>query len=190
MVRRGRWTGRRVQAPEPPNAWRRWRLRARRAARVPFHSNGVGFRLQPSATASSQSMISSGVVGCCPAKARRFRIGWIDSLMFNQEPPRGVERGMIPCWISQSTRLGVVWPARLSPTTSLRRGGKSSDRGGGWLSPTPQRSHNARLVSGSSPAPGGRSSSKMALSSCFNQGGRTVFGQLVPPVTRTCPVEG
>jgi hypothetical protein len=90
MVRRGRRIGRRVQAPEPPSAWRRWRLRARRAARFPPHSNGVGFRFQARATASSQAMISSGLVGCCPASARRFKIRCIDSVMFNQEPPKGV----------------------------------------------------------------------------------------------------
>jgi hypothetical protein len=118
MVRRGRRIGRRVQAPEPPSAWRRCRLCARRAARLPPHSNGVGFRFQARATASSQVMISPGLVGCCPASARRFRIRCIDSVMFNQEPPRGVYYGMIPCWISQSTKIGVLWPFYPRPTAS------------------------------------------------------------------------
>jgi hypothetical protein len=190
IVRRGLGTGRRVQAPEPPSAWRRWQLRARRAARLPPHSNEVGFRFQAWATASSQAMISSGWVGCCPVSARRFRMRCIDSLMFNQEPPKGVYNGMIPCWISQSTKLGVLWPLRLSQTNSTRSGGKSSGNGGGWSSPAHQHFYNARLISGSRSSAGVGRSSRMALSSCCNQGCKTVFGQLVTPLTRTCPSEG
>lgn len=66
-----------------------------------------------------------------------------------QEPPKGVYNGMIPCWISQSTKLGVLWPLRLSQTKSIRSGGKSSGNGGGWSSPVHQLFHNARLISGS-----------------------------------------
>ena len=190
MVRRGRRIGRRVQAPEPPRAWRRCRLRARRFARLPPHSNGVGFRFQARATASSQVMISLGWVGCCPASARRFRIRCIDSVMFNQEPPSGVYSGMIPCWISQSTKTGVLWPLRLSQTNSIRSGGRSSGNGGGLSSPAHQRSHNARLVFGSRLSSGAGKSARMALNCCCNHGCKTVFGQLVTPLTRTCPSEG
>ena len=190
MVRRGRRRGRRVQAPEPPSAWRRWRLRARRAARFPPHSNGVGFRFQARATASSQAMISAGLVGCCPASARCFKIRCIDSVMFNQEPPKGVYNGMIPCCISQSTKLGVLWPLRLSQINSIRSAGKSSGNDGGLSSPTHQCSHNARLVCGPRSTGGVGRSARMALSSCCNQGCKTVFGQLVTPLTRTCPLEG
>ena len=190
MVRRERGIGRRVQAPEPPSACRRFRLRARRAARLPPHSNGVGFRFQARATASSQAMISSGLVGCCPASARRFRIRCIDSVMLSQEPPRGVYNGMIPCWINQSTMLGVLWPARLSQINSTRSGGRSSGNGGGLSSPTRQTSHNARLVSGSRLLGGAGKSVRMVLNSCFNHGCKTAFVQLVTPLTRTCPSEG
>ena len=56
-------TGRWVQAPEPPSAWRRWRLRCRRAARLPPHTKGVGSRFQLWAVASNASMICCGVSG-------------------------------------------------------------------------------------------------------------------------------
>ena len=190
MVRRGRRIGQRVQAPDPPSACRRFRLRARRAARLPPHSNGVGSRFQARATASSQAMMSSGLVGCCPASARRFRIRCIDSVMFSQEPPRGVYNGMIPCWINQSTMPGVLWPARLSQTNSIRSGGRSSGNAGGLSSPTRQTSHNARLISGSRLSGGEGKSARMALNSCCNHGCRTAFVQLVIPLTRTCPSEG
>jgi len=190
MVRRGRRIGRRVQAPEPPSAWRRWRLRARRAARFPPHSNGVGFRFHARATASSQAMISSGFVGCCPASARRFKIRCIDSAMFNQEPPKGVYNGMTPCWISQSTKIAVLCPLRLSQIKSIRNGGKSSGSDRGLSSPAHQHSHNARFVSGSRSSGGLGRSVRMALNSCCSQGCKTVFGQLVTPLTRTCPSEG
>jgi hypothetical protein len=190
MVRRGRRIGRRVQAPEPPSVWRCCRLCARRAARLPPHSNGVGFRFQARATASSQVMISSGLVGCCPANARRFRIRCIDSVMFNQEPPRGVYNGMMPCWISQSTKIGVLWPLRLSQTNSMRSGGRSSGNGGGLSSPAHQYSHNAWLASGSRLTSGADKSARMTLNSCCNHGCKTVFEQLVTPLTRTCPSEG
>jgi hypothetical protein len=165
--------GRRVQAPEPPSAWRRWRLRARRAARFPPHSNGVGFRFQARATASSQAMISSGSVGCCPASARFSKISCIDSVMFNQEPPKGVYSGMMPCWISQSTKLDVLWPLRLSQINSIRSVGKSSGNGGGLSSPAHQCFHNARLVSGSSSSDGADRSARIALSSRCSHGCKT-----------------
>jgi len=190
MVRRERRIGRRVQAPEPPSAWRRWRLRARRAARFPPHSKGVGFRFQARATASSQVIISSGVEGCCPANARRFKIRCIDSVMFNQEPPKGVYSGMMPCWISQSTKLDVLWPLRLSQINSMRSGGKSSGNGGGVSSPARQHSHKARLVFESKSSDGVGRSDRMSPSSCCNQGCKTAFVQLVTPLTRTCPSEG
>lgn len=190
MVRRGRRIGRRVQAPDPPSAWRRWRLRARRVARFLPHSNGVGFRFQARETASNQAMISSGLVGCCPASARRSKIRCIDSVMFNQEPPRGVYNGLIPCWINQSTMLGLLWPARLSQINSIRSGGRSSGNGGGLSSPTRQTSHNAQLVSGSRLSGGEGKSARMVLNSCFNHGCKTAFVQLVTPLTRTCPSEG
>ena len=96
-----------MQAPEPPKAWRRWRLRTRRAARLPPQTNGVGWAFQPRAAASSQVMISSGVSGCWFSNARRLMIRWTDSAMFNQEPPNGVYNGTTPCVKSQSTKSGV-----------------------------------------------------------------------------------
>lgn len=113
----------------------------------------------------------------------------MDSVIFNQEPPKGVYSGMIPCSISQLTMLGVLWPLRLSQTNNIRSGGKSSNNGGGLLSPLHQDVHIARLVSGSTTETGGRFA-RMSLNSCCNQGCRTVFGQLVTPLTRTSPVEG
>jgi hypothetical protein len=114
----------------------------------------------------------------------------MDSVIFNQEPPKGVYSGIMPCSISQFTRLGVLWPARLSNTNSIRSGGRSSDSGGGSSSPSHQDSHKSLLVLGSKSWAGAGWSARMSLNCCFSQGCRTAFGQLVTPLTRTCPSEG
>ena len=61
--------GRRTQAPEPPSACRHARIRWRRSARLPPHSEEVGSKFQPCATPSSKNMISSGVSSCCAQSA-------------------------------------------------------------------------------------------------------------------------
>jgi hypothetical protein len=70
--------GRREQAPEPPKACRRLRLRSRRATRFPPHSKGVGSSFHPRPIASSQAIISAGDCGFCPSKALRTKMRWID----------------------------------------------------------------------------------------------------------------
>jgi hypothetical protein len=169
--------------------WWRWRLRWRRRRRVPAHSNGVGSAFQPRAVASSQSMMSSGDVGVSPASARRTRMRWIDSAMFSQEPLSGVYSGMTPWATSHRTRLGVLWPVRLSRTSSSRRGGRRSGRMNGMVSPACQRSQAARR---SSSVWGGGSGSvaRTAVSSVSNQGCSTSLAALVTPLTRTCPEAG
>lgn len=189
MVHRGCWIGRPVQAPDPPNAWRRLRLRARRAARLPPHSKGVGFRFQALATCSNQVIISSVVLGWCPSRARRLRIRCMDSDILSHEPPKGVYRGMTPFWISHSTMLGVLWPERLSQINNARRGGRSLGSGTGLSSPMRQISHTARLVSGAKSIAGG-STARISLHCCFSQGWRTALVQLVTPLIRTCPLAG
>ena len=47
------------------------------------------------------------------------------SAMFSHDPPTGVYSGMIPCANSQQTNSGVLCPARLSSTRSIRSGGNS-----------------------------------------------------------------
>ena len=42
--------------------------------------------------------------------------------MFSHDPPTGVYSGMIPCSNSQQTNAGVLCPARLSSTSSIRKG--------------------------------------------------------------------
>ena len=48
------------------------------------------------------------------------------SAMFSHDPPTGVYSGMIPCANSQQTNAGVLCPARLSSTSSIRSGGNSA----------------------------------------------------------------
>ena len=79
-----------MQAPEPASACRRSRARARRAARLPPQTKGVGSAFQPRAVASNQAISWSVVSGCCPARARRPKMRWIDSALLSQEPESGV----------------------------------------------------------------------------------------------------
>ena len=48
------------------------------------------------------------------------------SAMFSHDPPTGVYSGMMPCSNSQQTNAGVLCPARLSSTSSIRSGGSSA----------------------------------------------------------------
>lgn len=152
--------GRVACAPDPPAAWAR--ARARRAARRPPHTNGVGCRFHPRAVASSPSMICGGCVGCCPCRARRVRMRCTDSAGalwagFNQLPPNGVYNGMIPCANSQTTNAGVLCPTRLSRTRSIRNGGGSAGRLTRTVSPSCHSAHCARHSSSvKTPADSGR----------------------------------
>ncbi len=145
----------RAQAPDPPNhcpgpgpiacnpcILRRSRLRARLAARLPPQSNGVGCVFHPRAVASSHSMISSGVCGCCPSNARLFIILWNDSAMLSHDPDSGVYKGSTPRWNIHTSKSGVVWPTRLSITSSILRGASHDPEGHqrvmkmrGWRAP-------------------------------------------------------
>ena len=111
---------------------------------------------QCSATAANQAMICSGVPGCWPAKARRFRMRWILSAMFSQLPDSGVYRGMMPWANSHSSSSGVLCPVRLSSTNNIRKGGSSAGRLGFTDSPCCQRCHASRdacAVGGGSGSP-------------------------------------
>ncbi len=167
-----RRSGRRVQAPDPPSRCRRARLRTRRAARFPPHSNGVGSRFHPRTVASSHAMISPGVCGCCPARARRTRMRWIDSAIVSQEPPSGVYSGMIPCRNSHSTSSGVVCPARLSQMSSMRKGGNSTGKVGRIVKPACHTSHCARLAALGVRSMGG-SAATIAVNSACSHGCNT-----------------
>src|SRR5262249_54845225 len=71
------------------------------------------------------------------------------SAMFSHDPPTGVYSGMTPCANSQQTNSGVLCPARLSSTSSIRSGGRSASSVGLTVSPPRPRSQAAR------PPPGG-----------------------------------
>ena len=64
--------------------------------------------------------------------------------MFSHDPPTGVYSGMIPCANSQQTNSGVLCPARLSSTRSIRSGGSSASSVGLIVSPSCHRSQAAR----------------------------------------------
>ena len=66
------------------------------------------------------------------------------SAMFSHDPPSGVYSGMIPCANSQQTNAGVLCPARLSSTSSIRSGGSSAGSVGLIVRPSCHRSHAAR----------------------------------------------
>src|SRR3954466_14121867 len=78
--------------------------------RRPPQTKGVGAAFHPCAVASRTAMISSTVVGCCPASPRFLRIRCTDSVILSQEPPSGVWSGMMPWSNSQHTKLGVLCP--------------------------------------------------------------------------------
>lgn len=68
--------------------------------------------------------------------------------MFSHEPPSGVYKGAIPWANSQHTNSGVLCPARLSSTSSIRNGGISSSRLGFTERPPRHRAHSALVAAG------------------------------------------
>ena len=114
---------------------------------------------------------------------------WIDSAMLSQEPLSGVYSGMTPCSTSHSTRLGVLWPVRLSRTSSIRRGGRRSGSVNLTVSPSCQRAQAVRHAASDSTG-GSGSVARTAVSSASNQGCRTALAELVTPLTRTRPEAG
>jgi hypothetical protein len=48
---------------------------------------------------------------------------WTDAALFNQEPPIGVESGIIPWSQNQRTRSAERCPASVSHTSTMRKGG-------------------------------------------------------------------
>lgn len=114
------------------------------------------------------------------------------SAMFSQEPPTGVYSGMTPCANSQQTNAGVLCPARLSSTRSIRKGGGSAGRVGFAARPSCQRSQAARFSPGPAamPAVGAGVASRTAASSRLSHPWRTALGQVVAPSTRTEPSAG
>ena len=110
---------------------------------------------------------------------------WTDSAMLSQDPLIGVYSGRMPCWNNQSTMLQLKWPARLSQTRSMRRGGNGVV--GSWPSQVAQRARAGRWSSAS--VSGGRLAST-AVSSAWSQGCSTALALLVTPLTRTRPEAG
>ncbi len=153
------------------------------------HSKGVGSAFQCRATASNQSMISCGFAGCCPSNARRFNTRWMLSAMFSQEPPTGVYTGMIPWANNHSTNSGVLWPARLSSTNSIRKDGNSSGRVGLTASPACHRRHAARDARASAVGTGQGGQDLRQLRASAN-GWSTALEQVVTLSIRTRPSAG
>jgi hypothetical protein len=161
-------------------------------ARLPPHSNGVGSLFHPRAVASNHSMISSGSFGCCPDSARRVKIRWIDSVMFNHDAPNGVYTTMIPRANIHNSNSGVLCPARLSKTNNILNGGSSLGSVTRTVSPPCQLSHIFRFSSGliSERRGGGGGSLRTASNCSSSQGWSTALAQLRAPFTRTLPVAG
>ncbi len=140
--------------------------------------------------ASNQAMISSGVAGCCLSNARRFSTRWMLSAMFSHEPPTGVATGGIPWANSHRTNSGVLCPARLSSTNSIRKDGNSSGRVGlkppARSSPPPPCRPRARAKS----ARGTAKAARISDNSRFSQGWSTALEQVVTPSIRTRPSVG
>jgi len=82
-------------------------------------------------------------------------IRWIDSAMFSHDPESGVSNGMIPCSNIQMTISGVLCPARLSITNSMRSGGSFPSKVIFTRRPSCQLSHNFRFSSGLNSGRGG-----------------------------------
>src|SRR5713226_8900562 len=114
---------------------------------------------------------------------------WIDSVMFSQDPLSGVYSGITPCSNNHTTKLAVRCPLRLSMTNRRRSGGSLSHNVGLMVRPACQRSHAAQLSASDSTLADGKASN-MVSNSASNHACRTTFGQLVTPLTRTCPVDG
>ena len=61
------------------------------------------------------------------------------SALFSQLPPRGVYNGKIPCANSHATNGGVLGPAKLSSTNSIRNAGNSAGNSKGVVNPCNHR---------------------------------------------------
>ena len=97
---------------------------------------------------------------------------------------------MMPCANSQQTNAGVLCPARLSSTSSIRSGGSSASSVGLIVRPSCHRSQAARHPVGRGSPGGSGIAARIAASSRFSQGCRTALGQAVTPSRRTWPSAG
>src|SRR5215207_7676628 len=70
---------------------------------------------------------------------------------------------MTPCWHSHTTSSGVLWPVRLSHTSTSRSGGRSCGKVKGIVRPACHIVHAACVVAGSSDAFGAGSAARIAL---------------------------
>jgi hypothetical protein len=179
-----------VHAPEPPIAWRRAWLRARRVARLPCHTNGVGCAFHPRAVASNHSMISCGSLGWCPSKARRLRIRCTDSVIFSHDPLNGVYSGIIPWLNSHRTISGVLCPAKLSQINSIRSGGTMLGNVTRTVKPSCHCAQNNRVSSGLRVDVDSGNVASTSVNSAFSQPWRTGLTVVVTPLTLTSPVAG
>ena len=114
----------------------------------------------------------------------------MSAAIFNQLPLIGVYSGMMPCAISQQTKVALLWPARLSRISNTRNGGNASSKVKRTDSPACQRAQAARFAAASGISSRGGRAAMIAVNSCCSQGCNTVLGVWVTPLTRNCPVAG
>jgi len=116
-------------------------------------------------------------------------IRWTDSAMFSHDPHSGVYNGMTPQLNIHKTNSGVLCPARLSNTNSIRNDGSSAGKVIGHCKSCCQLFHNSRLADLSSTGWGGILA-KIASNSSLSQACKTTFGLLVTPRPLTSPLWG
>src|SRR6516164_437672 len=92
------------------------------------------------------------------------------SAMFSHDPPNGVYSGMTPWANSHSTNSGVLCPARLSSTKSIRKGGSRCASVGLTVKPRCQR--------GSDGGSGGTSPATLQKAAALSPGARGLAATL------------
>src|SRR5215212_8989967 len=86
---------------------------------------------------------------------------------------------MMPCWHSHNTMSVLLWPARLSHTSSRRSEGNGSGKVKGAVSPSCHTCHAARVAAASAGSLGIGSLARIAVSSGLSQPCRTGLVQEV-----------
>ena len=153
----------------------------------PFERRGIGV---PGVSCSFQPADEFGRIGRRLTGQRAVGEDPLDGLGHVQ--PRPAERRVQRHHAMFEQPHDEAWgecPLRLSMTNRRRSGGSVSHNVGLTVRPACQCSHAARLSVSSRTLAGGNAA-RIAVSSASNQACRTTFGQLVTPLTRTCPVDG
>src|SRR3954462_4422044 len=97
---------------------------------------------------------------------------------------------MTPCAHSHSTRSGVLWPVRLSHTSTSRSGGRSCGKLKGIVRPACHTAQAARVAAASCEAAGTGSAARIALSCSRSHGCSTALVPRAAGYSRTRPDAG